>query len=51
VDKLDLMEDVGSGSVEWISLAQVGGGGGIVGGFCEHGNEPSSFIKCGLFLD
>jgi hypothetical protein len=22
-----------------------------VAGSCEHGNEPSGFIKCGEFLD
>jgi hypothetical protein len=48
---MDLKEDIGWGSVEWIRLAQDGGVRVIGGGFCEHGNEPSGFIKCGLFLD
>jgi hypothetical protein len=50
-DKLDLKEDIGSRSIDWIHLAQDGGGGGIGCGLCEHGNEPSSFVKCVLFLD
>jgi hypothetical protein len=32
-------------------LDSLGLGLGQVAGSCEHGNELSSFIKCGEFLD
>ena len=34
--------------MDWIDLAQ---DGGQVAGFCVCGNEPSSYMKCGEFLD
>jgi hypothetical protein len=38
---MDLRE-MGYDGVDWINLAQVRG---LVEGSCEHGNEPSGFIK------
>jgi hypothetical protein len=32
-------------------LDATGSGERPVAGFCEHGDEPSGFIKCGEFLD
>jgi hypothetical protein len=32
-------------------LDQSGSGQGQVAGFCECGNEPSGFVKCGVFLE
>ena len=45
--QIDLQE-VRCGGMDWIELAQVGGGGA---GPCECSNEPSGSIKCGKFLD
>jgi hypothetical protein len=39
------LQKVGSGSINWINVAQLGTGGGT----CECGNEPS--IKCEEFLE
>jgi hypothetical protein len=38
--KMDLRE-IGWGGMDWIDLAQ-----GPVECSCEHGNEPSGFMKC-----
>ena len=35
----------------WHGLYRSGTGQGHVAGFCESGDEPSGFIKCGEFLD
>jgi hypothetical protein len=45
--KMDLQE-VRSGGMDWIKLAQ---DRVQVADTCECGNEPSSYIKCGEFLD
>jgi hypothetical protein len=44
--KMDLRE-IGWGGMYWIDLAQ---DRNPVEGSCEHGNEPSGFIKVGKFL-
>jgi hypothetical protein len=41
------LQEVGCGGVDWIGLAQ----DRQVAGTCECGNDPSSSIKCMLFLD
>jgi hypothetical protein len=40
--KMDLRE-IGWGGMDWIDLTQ---DRDPVEGSCEHGNEPSGFIKC-----
>jgi hypothetical protein len=40
--KMDL-RDIGWGGVDWIGVAKEGS--------CEHGNEPSSSIKCWEVLE
>jgi hypothetical protein len=45
--KMDLQE-VECRGTDWIEL---GKDRDCVAGICECGNEPSSFIKCGEFLD
>ena len=42
--KMDLQE-VGCGGIDWMELAQQ------VESSCEYGNEPTSSIKCGDFLE
>jgi hypothetical protein len=45
VDNMKMyLRERGFGGMNWIDLAQVRNQWG--GGFCEHGNEPSGFIKC-----
>ena len=46
--KMDL-QGVGCGGMNWIELAE--DGGGAVAGTCECCDEPSGFTKCGEFLD
>ena len=42
------LQEVGSGCMDWIDLAQ---DRGQVAGTCECGNERSGSIKCGEFFD
>jgi hypothetical protein len=42
------LQEVGCGGMDWISMAQ---DRGQVADTCECGNEPSSSVKCGEFLD
>ena len=44
---MDLQEE-GCGGIDWIELTQ---DRDQVAGTCECGNEPSSSLKCGEFLD
>jgi len=37
--------------IGWEVVVSSGSGYGAVAGSCEHGNEPSGFIKAGSFLD
>jgi hypothetical protein len=35
----------------WVELDSAGSGCGLVAGFCEHGDEPSVYVrKAGYFL-
>jgi hypothetical protein len=43
--KMDLKR-IGWKGMDWINLRQ-----GQIVGSCEHSNEHSGFIKCGIFLD
>jgi hypothetical protein len=47
VDNIKMgLKEIGWQDVDWICVAQ-GSGQGLVAGFCEHGNEPSVYIKGG----
>ena len=45
---MNLKEDMGWESVDWIYLAQ--DTKGSVVDCCEHGNEPAGFVKCVVYF-